>query len=78
MVIYSSYASCPLCTHQLLFAGTTVTEIMYTTLLALLTTGALFAAAVSSGFNATWPIYAFGASRAHSCPSFLAWRGWQP
>jgi len=43
-----------------LLAGTTAFELVYTSLLALVTTGALFAAALSRGFNATWPIYVLG------------------
>ena len=43
-----------------LLAGATVTELLYTTVLALITTGGLFAAAISTGFNATWPIFALG------------------
>jgi len=47
-----------------LLAGTTAAELFYTTALSWLTTGALFAAALSSGYNATWPIYAFGVAMA--------------
>jgi len=43
-----------------LLAGTTVTELAYVSTLGLLTIGSLFAAAISSGYNATWPIFAFG------------------
>jgi len=43
-----------------LLAGTTLTEAFFNMALSLLTTGALFAAALSTGFNATWPIYVFG------------------
>jgi len=43
-----------------LLAGTTLTELAYVTVLSLITTGALFAAATSTGYNATWPIYALG------------------
>ena len=54
-------ASTPLVIALLgLLAGTTTTELLYTTMLALITTGGLFAAAISTGYNATWPIYALG------------------
>ena len=43
-----------------LLAGTTSFELAYTTLLSWITTGALFAAALSRGYNATWPIYTLG------------------
>jgi len=43
-----------------LLAGCTYGEVFFATALAELTTGALFAAAISSGYNATWPIYVFG------------------
>ena len=40
-----------------LLAGTTVMELFYVTLLSWITTGALFAGAISTGLNATWPLY---------------------
>ena len=43
-----------------LLAGVTYTEVFFTTILATITTSALFAAAISTGYNATWPIFAFG------------------
>ena len=43
-----------------LLAGTTAGELFYTTTLTWITTGAFFAAALSTGFNATWPIFTFG------------------
>lgn len=43
-----------------LLAGVTYTEAFFTTVLSVITTAALFAAAVSTGYNAQWPIYAFG------------------
>jgi bacteriorhodopsin len=42
-----------------LLAGTTISELFFTTAFSLLVTGGLFAAAISSGANATWPIFAF-------------------
>jgi len=43
-----------------LLAGVTYTEAFFTTVLSSITTAALFAAAISSGYHATWPIYVFG------------------
>jgi bacteriorhodopsin len=43
-----------------LLAGITYTEAFFATALSLITTAALFAAAISTGYNATWPIYVFG------------------
>ena len=42
-----------------LLAGTTASELFFTTFLAWIGTGALFAAALSSGLNATWPLFVF-------------------
>jgi len=43
-----------------LLAGTTASELFFTTFLAWIGTGALFAGALSSGLNATWPLFVFG------------------
>ena len=46
-----------------LLAGVTAAEVFFTTTLALVVTSALFAGAISTGYNATWPLYTFGEQR---------------